>query len=133
MQEERMLVLKMVDEGKICVDEATKLLDALKTTGAHAGPTFEEKFNSFTNDTKEFFKDVGCKINKMYKNAEPKIKDAAKTVVAKTADIADNISQSLNEKVKDMNEQPCGECCAPEANAPQCNGPRPECDGGEEK
>ena len=58
MQEERLQVLKMVDEGKITVDEATKLLDALKLAG---GPqaNLDEKFNAFAKDTKEFFKEMG--------------------------------------------------------------------------
>ena len=134
MQEERLQVLKMVDEGKITVDEATKLLDALKGTAAmhHAAvapsPNFEEKFNSFTKDTKEFFKDVGSKINHMYKEAEPKIKSATKAVVCKTANLADNISQSLNEKAKNMEsaaqntENPCHQT----TDAPADNGPKPE-------
>ena len=129
MQEERMQVLKMVDEGKITVDEATKLLEGLRATGSDAGKQFEEKFKDFTNDMKEFCKEVTCKINEATKKAEPKVKEFAKTVVSKTADIADNISQSLNEKVKNMD----GECC--EENAPCCecddlppadNGPKPK-------
>ena len=123
MQEERMQVLKMVDEGKITVDEATKLFDALKLTGGAANQqNFEEKFNNFTKETKEFFKEVGCKINELYKKAEPKIKEVGTNVVAKTADIADNISKSLNEKVKKMEEGDC--CCS--GDAPADNGPRPE-------
>jgi len=127
MQEERLQVLKMVDEGKITVDEATKLLDALKLAG---GPqaNLDEKFNAFAKDTKEFFKEMGAKINEMYKEAEPKIKEATKTVVSKTANLADNISQSLNEKIKKMDDgeccnscDPCGSC----EDAPADNGPGP--------
>ena len=130
MQEERMQVLKMVDEGKISVDEATKLLDALRITGG-VQSNFEDKFNAFAKDTKEFFKDVGNKINEMYKDAEPKIKEATKTVVSKTANLADNISQSLNEKIKKMDDgECCGTCdpcdpCDPCDDSPADNGPPP--------
>jgi len=132
MQNERLQVLKMVEDGKINVDEATKLLEALKATGASSGPAFEEKFKDFACDMKDFCKDVTCKINEMTKKAEPKVKEFAKTVVSKTADIAENISQSLNEKIKSMEEceDGCvceGGCCPQEADLPPAdNGPRPE-------
>jgi polyhydroxyalkanoate synthesis regulator phasin len=128
MQEERMQVLRMVDEGKINVEEATKLLEALKASGmAVHSPNFEEKFNNFAKETKDFFKEVGCKINKLCKDAEPKIKEAAKKVASKTAEVADNISQSLNEKIKNMEEEGCCEGERP-CDAPVDNGQRPEGD-----
>ena len=123
MQEERMQVLKMVDEGKITVDEATKLLESLKG-GSDVGKQFEEKFKDFAQDMKEFCKDVTCKINDMTKKAEPKVKEFAKNVVTKTAEVADNISQSLNEKIKDMDGDCCEETCC-DADKPAGNGPRP--------
>ncbi|MCL2856033.1 MAG: hypothetical protein FWE21_10560 [Defluviitaleaceae bacterium] len=121
MQEERMKVLEMINEGKITVDEGTKLLQTLRCEDG--GQRFEEKFNKFTQDTKEFFKDMGCKINEMYKEVEPKVKSATQKVVAKTADIAENISQKLDEKAKNM-EKHDGCCCDDES--PADNGPRPE-------
>jgi len=127
MQEERIQVLKMVDEGKISVDEAAKLLDALRVSGAGQA-NFEEKFNAFAKDTKEFFKEIGTKINEMYKDAEPKIKEATKTVVSKTASLADNISQSLNEKIKKMDDGECCDSCDPCGSCddkPTDNGPPP--------
>ena len=132
MHNEKMQILKMVEDGKITVDEATKLMEAIKAIGP-TSPTFEEKFNSFAKDMKEFCKDTGTKINELYKGAEPKIKEFTKNVVAKTASLADNISNSLNEKVKRMEgsgyECECGceggdctcGCCEP----PRDNGPRP--------
>jgi len=108
MQEERMQILKMIEDGKITADEGTKLLEVLKG-GAAASPSFEEKFNKFTKDCGEFFKEIGDKVNVMYKKAEPKIKDATKAVAAKTAEVCDSISHSLNEKVKKME---CAAACA---------------------
>jgi polyhydroxyalkanoate synthesis regulator phasin len=142
MQNERLQVLKMVEDGKITVDEATKLLESLHVTNqaAPSGPGFEEKFKDFACDMKEFAKDVTCKINEMTKKAEPKIKEFTKTVAAKTANLADNISQSLNEKIKNMDD--CCECecscnencdpicqcdpvCCEEEVTPADNGPAP--------
>ena len=126
MQEERMQVLKMVDEEKITVDEATKLLESLRATN-DGGKQFEEKFKEFANDMKEFAKDVTCKINEATKKAEPKVKEFAKTVVSKTAEVADNISQSLNEKIKNMDEDCCeGEPCECDEQQPVDNGPKPK-------
>ena len=126
MQEERMQVLKMVDEGKITVDEATKLLEGLRATGGDK--QFEEKFQAFASDMKEFCKDVACKINEATKKAEPKVKEFAKNVASKTAEVADNISLSLNEKIKNME----GDCCEGESaccdgeEKPADNGPKPK-------
>ena len=129
MQEERMQILKMVEEGKINADEGVKLFEALKT--GTPSVSFEEKFNKFAKDTGDFFKEIGDKVNEMYKKAEPKIKDATKTVVAKTAKVCDNISQGLNEKVRKMEgvvecnpcgcETPCDAPCTDDDNAPREN------------
>jgi len=131
MQNERMQVLKMIEDGKISVDEAAKLLEALRVSAAPAGPDLNEKFKDFACDMKDFCKDVTCKINEMTKKAEPKVKEFAKTVVSKTAEVADNISQSLNEKIKSMEECECecNECCPPSndcCDEPKDNGPKPE-------
>ncbi|MCL2169555.1 MAG: hypothetical protein FWB74_05965 [Defluviitaleaceae bacterium] len=125
MQEERMQILKMIEDGKITVDESIKLLDALGGAVAKApSADFEKKFNSFVKDTGDFFKDMGKKVNEMYKSAEPKIKDATKTVVAKTAEVCENISKSLNEKVEKMDTKDCCDPCCDEP--PADNGPRPD-------
>ncbi|MDR2168379.1 MAG: hypothetical protein LBE35_11115 [Clostridiales bacterium] len=129
MQEERIQVLKMVEDGKITVDESIKLLEALRI--GEPAADFEKKFNKFASDTKEFFKDIGKKVNELYKGAEPKIKEATKKVAAKTAEVADNISQSLNEKIKKADEECCAPCDAQEV--PADNGPPPESPEGEIK
>ena len=108
MQEERMQVLKMVEEGKITVDEAAKLFEALKGMAVIPSKNFEEKFNDFSKDTKAFFKDIGGKVNEMYKKAEPKIKGASKAVAVKTAEVCDNISRSIGDRMeKPENHDDC--------------------------
>jgi len=117
MQEERMQVLKMIDDGKITVDEATKLLDALGANccDSLSSPSMEEKWNKFQADAKEFFKEMGVKFSQACEKARPKLEAAAKTVVAKTAQACDSIAQGLNEKVAKMQEkQGCcnnANCC----------------------
>ena len=115
MQEERMAVLKMIDDGKITVDEATKLLDALGVkVCCETKPTTEEKWSKFQDDAKAFFKEMGTKINAVCEKAKPKLESAAKTVVAKTAQACENIAQNLNEKSAKMEAKNLccgGNCC----------------------
>lgn len=128
MQNERMKVLQMLEDGVVTADEATKLLEALQSTGET-----RSQFQDFAHDMKRFAKEVTCKINELAKKAEPKVKEFTKTVVAKTADIADNISQSLNEKVRKMEncceteaDNDCCCCCGSETEAAENgNGPCP--------
>ena len=120
MQEERMAILKMIDEGKISVDEAAKLFAALGAKPCDPQPSFEEKWAKFQEDAKEFFKEMGQKFGQACEKARPKLESATKTVVAKTASIADNISQSLNQRVAKMesSENQGRRCC----NSPNCCG-----------
>jgi len=141
---ERMQVLKMVEDGKITVDEATKLFEAMNFSAytVEESKNFDEKFNKFASDMKDFAKDVACKVNELAKKVEPKVKEVAKNVVAGTANIADNISKSLNEKLKASegccgeegcgceentnSQEDCGCCCTSENsnqddNTPKCN------------
>jgi len=123
MTNERLQVLKMVEDGKITVDEATKLLQSL---GGFDSANFEEKFSNFAAGANEFFKEAGCKLSAAFKEAEPKVKEITKNVVAKTASLADNISQSLHEKIKEL--ECCEEeCCDCPEEATGCDCPEGEC------
>ena len=104
MEKERMQVLKMIDEGKITVEEGARLLDILTSQSDKRAAKMEEKFSKFSKDTKDFLKDMGSKINHLYEKAEPKVKAATKKAADKTADIAESISQSLTDKAKDIIE-----------------------------
>ncbi|MCL2170753.1 MAG: hypothetical protein FWB71_01260 [Defluviitaleaceae bacterium] len=132
MANERMQVLKMVEDGKITVDEATKLLESLKVNGVDT-KTFEERFSNFTHGFGEFAKEMSCKLGAAYKEMEPKVKDFTKKMVAKTADIADSISQNLHEKMEKMKAEDCEcECDCPEGECdcdcePTCECPEGEC------
>ena len=126
---ERVQVLKMIEGGSITPEEGMKLLYSL-CGGVHiADPKFNEKLSEFSTDMKEFAKEFSCKVNVFFKNAQPKIKGFTKTVVSKTANLADNIATSLQEKAEKMDEKPCCEstpsCCeTPEED--KSNGAPPE-------
>ncbi|WP_058486431.1 SHOCT-like domain-containing protein [Defluviitalea phaphyphila] len=83
MNEEKMMILKMLEQGKITSTEAAKLLEALKES---------KGTNSFSHD-------LSKKVEVFSKDLEPKIKKVTKTLLGKTADIADKISKSLNQSL----------------------------------
>ena len=106
-KEERMLILNMVREGKITVDESIKLLEALNEGESEAfegnyGYEMEDKVNSFTASLDNFAKDMNEKAKTTYKDFEPKLKNATKTVVEKTVGVLVDITNSLNESLQNM-------------------------------
>jgi polyhydroxyalkanoate synthesis regulator phasin len=125
MKTERLKILDLLESGKITADEAARLLEALKTSAGErfwdetAAQNVEEKFAKFTENVEGFSKDVGAKLEAAFKDVEPKLRTATKVVVEKTAAIVEEISKSLSETLKnleeskkaaDNGESPCG-CC----------------------
>lgn len=106
LKEERIMILNMVQDGKLTTDEATKLLNALRvgTLEVESGFDMEEKIYKFTKSVDSFAKDVTGKLGTAFKDAEPKLKKATKTAVEKTAKVIDDISKSLNDSLKSMEE-----------------------------
>ena len=122
-KEERMLILNMVAEGKISVDESLKLLESLNAGQAKEDFTydynydfdFEEKVSKFSKSVDEFAKEMKDKFSVTFKDVEPKVKKATKTVVQKTVSVLDEISSSLNETLRNLDENN-------EADTPADNG-----------
>ena len=115
MRDERMKILQMLDDGKINAEQAEDLIIALaKSEGTykyHWQPSididkekFNEKMSQFAESMDSFAKDVSCKAHEVYKDVEPKLKNAAKTVIEKTAALADEVSKNLNESIRKMEE-----------------------------
>lgn len=102
MQEERIMVLNMVGEGKITAEEGVQLIKALACSGDSG-----EKI-------KMAAKDVGNKISEMARVAEPKVKKVTKAAVTKTGEVVDelgkNIKDIINNKCKSK-EDGCGCGC----------------------
>lgn len=119
MKKERIKILEMVEEGKISVDEATKLLESLKTSGGDFGwepdcDGAEEKLHEFSKNVDQFAKDFSDKFSGVFKEVEPKLKSATKVVLEKTVSLLDDVSRSLNEAAKNMERKTDGCCCTEE-------------------
>lgn len=120
MKEERMKILKMVEDGKISVDDATKLLESLKETypfEMYEESEFNEKVKQFAKNAENFARDIGDKMGSFAKDMEPKVKKATGFVVGKTAAVVDEISKNLNEFLKNMNS---GEKCCDDEPGENC-------------
>jgi len=124
---ERMKVLELLEAGKISADEATKLLEALG--GPHfmskdARENLEERVGSFAKEVNKFAKDLGCKVQDLYKDVEPKIKKASQSALEKTAAVLDDLAHNINDSIEKNAKECCGdpECaCDEDDNTPKPN------------
>ena len=124
MKQERMKILELLDQGKITAAEAASLLESLKSGDAQESLWDEdtknhihEKVNKFSQNVESITKDVGDKLEEAFKEIEPRLRAATKVVVEKTAVIVDEISKSLNETLKNLEERASKEgCCCEEEN-----------------
>ncbi len=106
-KDERMTILNMIQEGKITVDEGTKLLAA---THAHRMEDIKNDFtssvNKFSLDVQAFakevankstaaFHDVSNKVTDGYKSVEPHLEKATKTVKDKSSELLGDASKTL--------------------------------------
>lgn len=85
MSEEKMMILKMLEQGKITPSEATELLNAVKDKEKNVRPTSSVQT------------DFGKKVEILSKDLEPKLKKATKTIFDKTAYFADKLSRTLSD------------------------------------
>jgi gas vesicle protein len=123
----------MVENGKISVDDAVKLIEAIKTDGAQYGEKqsffdsieFEDKINRFSNSAENFAKDISARVNETWKGVEPKVKCAARTAIEKTVVAIDKVSGALSESLKTFDENQNPETPVQE-DAPADNGAPPE-------
>ncbi|MDR1066884.1 MAG: hypothetical protein LBL35_05575 [Clostridiales bacterium] len=109
MKKERLKVLELIEEGKITVEDATKLLEAMALSGSYESYDYEEgleeKLHNFSKSINNFAKDVGDKLNTTYKDVEPKLKNVTRSLVEKTANVAEEISRALRENLKAKDEK----------------------------
>ncbi len=100
MQEERIMVLKMLEDGKINVEDAMNLLDSLnanhKSCEKKSGG-IEDKIKKLSKCVDSIAKDLGDKVGSAYKNMEPKVKKTTQCVVQKTAEVMQQLSNKLSE------------------------------------
>lgn len=110
MSNEKMQILKMLEEGKISADEASRLLQSVGTdspsyespasnsqnrapAGSSSGSSVGRSFSGF----EDFAGDLGRKFETLAKDMEPKIQKFVGVVAEKTADMADKISRNIND------------------------------------
>ena len=115
MAQEKMKVLELLEAGKINADEATTLLESLGRPHLMSKDTrenVEEKLHHFAGEVNKFAKEVGCKVQTMYKDVEPKIKKASQQALEKAAAALDNLAHTINESLeKNVGKCECGEDC----------------------
>lgn len=86
MKDETMMILKMIESGKITADDAVKLINALKSDG---------------KSTTEKIDSVKKKVTKFAKEAEPKVKAAANVIVEKSTELGSNFKKKVEEKINE--------------------------------
>lgn len=100
MQEERIMVLKMLEDGKINVEDAMKLLDTLNVNLKSCDKKsvdIEDKIKKLSKCVDSIAKDLGDKVGNAYKNMEPKLKKTTQCVVQKTAEVVRELSNKLSD------------------------------------
>lgn len=86
MKEETMMILKMIDSGKITADDAVKLINAIKP---------DEKSTTDKIDS------VKKKVTKLAKDAEPKVKAAANVIAEKSVELGNTLKKKVEKKISE--------------------------------
>lgn len=133
MNHETMKILSILEKGKISVNEAERLLSILGNQhkhGHHSRRHHEEDFDyvevedeisEFADTIEDFAKEVNEKIDKSFKNVEPKLKGLRKVVLEKTAFVVDEVSKALNETIKNFENEEQREKVNEDDNTPRPN------------
>lgn len=103
--EEKLLILKLLEDGKITKEEAFSLLEAIngnckkekkaEKKAAKEDCAFEEDLNSFAKSVEKFANEVNAKVASTYREYEPKVKKSTKTAVDKASELLNNLSKNL--------------------------------------
>lgn len=106
MKQERMKILSLLEDGIITAEDATKLLETLKSsddrvlfneeTAEHLG----EGFSRFAKNVDHWAREFGHKVECAYREVEPKLKQVSCNVLEKTACMMDDISKSIHDSVE---------------------------------
>lgn len=103
MKEERLAILRMLENGTISVEEAERLLNAVKETGERKD--ISESINNIFSKTGEVLETLGKKagsaaktIGEKAEEAKPEIIKAAKSVKEKVGETADSIKEDIKRR-----------------------------------
>jgi len=100
---EKMRVLDLLEAGKISAEEAARLLESLgksRVFDKEKRDQVEEKLQRFAADVNRFAREVGDKVQIMYKNVEPKIKKASHTALEKAAAALDELAHTIHDSLE---------------------------------
>lgn len=122
MNEERMKILQMVEDGKITVEEASKLLESLSCAAFCCDEEeWGGRFDDFCHGAESFLKSACRKTVKFAKDIEPQLSSFAKTAVEKTADIFDELGKAVAACLNSLNpDEPECDCCSDEDEKTPC-------------
>lgn len=105
MKEERLAILRMLENGVISTDEAERLLNILNENSQKSGGSFEDAFSKAGNTLENVVESVSKKVGTAAKTvgdkaeeAKPEIKRAVKTVVEKVSEAAETIKAEFNNR-----------------------------------
>jgi len=104
MKEERLAILKLIDEGKISASEGVKLLNALRDDIPKREFEIEDGINKVTSAMDSFAKDIKEKFCDFTKDAEPRMKKASQSIIEKTSEIFGEISKNLKDMLSNDDE-----------------------------
>lgn len=90
MEEERLLILRMVQDGKITAEEAAALLDALQAQSSTSGAAFTESGYTGSDSSTAGDKTADAKAGTDWEK--------------QVSDMADKASQKISEKLKKLND-----------------------------
>lgn len=128
---EKMTILKMLEQGKISAEEASKLLNACSGAGVsqessktntnsyqktnskvygHEGNSNNSNntggYNTSHRDFNDFASEIGKKFETFTKDMEPKIHKFTEVIAEKTTSVADKISKSFAESTPRTTARP---------------------------
>ena len=131
MKEERMAILSMVEKGIITVDEAERLLIAIRKGSkseknenimSKAGDKLNvlaknvnEKTEKIISDAKPAIKSAGEKMEKVVEDVKPQVKKAAETISEKADELKEKIKERRQDSEEDIidgtfeKEEECGD------------------------
>lgn len=111
MKEERMAILRMLENGIVSAEEAERLLNVLyENSGKDASDGIESSFAKAGSTLESIVENVGKKaglfakvVGEKAEQARPEIKKAAKTVADKISEAAETIKDDINKKKAEKN------------------------------
>ncbi|WP_058486801.1 SHOCT-like domain-containing protein [Defluviitalea phaphyphila] len=105
MSEERKMILKMVDEGKITPEQAIEMLKATNTS-EEKNEQYENytKSEDFIQDMEKWAKDFAKKMGSTIKDLEPKLRKMTQIMVQNTVNTVEEIGKVFKEQNEDSKE-----------------------------